>query len=55
MNQAVNTFVGVDLHKNSITICAANQERKVLKRKTIYCRQEGEIADFFRQLALRQA
>ena len=32
-------FVGVDLHKKSITVCVMDQNRKVLARKSINCDQ----------------
>src|SRR6266852_4950672 len=43
-------FVGIDLHKKTITVCVVNQERKVLKRATLYCVEAGRITDFFRDL-----
>ena len=42
-------FIGVDLHKKSITICVMDEKRKVLARKTFACTQTDEIVDFFRQ------
>ena len=42
-------FIGVDLHKNSITVCVMNEERTVLARKTLYCCQPDQIVEFFRQ------
>jgi transposase len=42
-------FIGVDLHKKSITICVMDQNRKVLARKTINCKETNEIVDFFRK------
>ncbi len=43
-------FVGIDLHKKTISVCVVNQERKVLKRATLYCAEAQRIADFFRGL-----
>src|SRR5271157_2284618 len=42
-------FIGVDLHKKSITICVMDEKRKVLARKTLACTQTNEIVEFFRQ------
>jgi len=42
-------FIGVDLHKKSITVCVMDQNRKVLARKTLACTQTKEIVEFFRQ------
>jgi transposase len=42
-------FIGVDLHKKSITVCVVDQNRKVLARKTINCKETTEIVDFFRK------
>ena len=32
-------FIGVDLHKKSITVCVMDEKRKVLARKTLACTQ----------------
>jgi transposase len=42
-------FIGVDLHKKSITVCVVDQNRKVLARKTINCKETTEIVDFLRK------
>src|SRR5208337_2808944 len=42
-------FIGVDLHKKSITICVMDEKRKILARKTVACTQTDEIVEFFRQ------
>src|SRR5208283_671575 len=42
-------FIGVDLHKKSITICVMDEKRKILARKTLACTQTDEILEFFRQ------
>ncbi len=42
-------FIGVDLHKKSITICVMDEKRKILARKTLSCTQTDEIVEFFRQ------
>ena len=46
-------FVGVDLHKKSITLCVmvkAESERKVLCRRRFACRSTRAIREFFEQL-----
>ena len=42
-------FIGVDLHKKSITVCVMDEKRRVLARKTLACTQTDEILEFFRQ------
>src|SRR5208337_3800516 len=42
-------FIGVDLHKKSITISVMDEKRKILARKTVACTQPDEILEFFRQ------
>ena len=42
-------FIGVDLHKKSITLCVMNEKLKVLARKTLSCNQPEQIVEFFRQ------
>jgi len=42
-------FIGVDLHKKSITVCVMDEKRKVLARKTLACTQIDEIVEFCRQ------
>jgi transposase len=42
-------FIGVDLHKKSITVCVMDQNRKVLARRTINCKETDEIVTFFRK------
>ena len=42
-------FIGVDLHKKSITVCVMDEKRKVLARKTLACTQADEIVEFCRQ------
>ena len=43
-------YVGVDLHKKTITVCVMDQDRKVTARKTLSCDQPDQIVEFFRQL-----
>ncbi|MGA9922293.1 MAG: transposase, partial [Isosphaeraceae bacterium] len=42
-------FIGVDLHKKSITVCVMDEKRKVLARKTLACTQTDELLEFCRQ------
>src|SRR5262245_42049649 len=48
-------FIGVDLHKKTISVCVMNQDRKVLKRQTLSCSEPKQIVAFFRQLVEFQA
>ena len=46
-------FVGVDLHKQSISLCVMSQAasgRKVVDRKRFVCEDEAAIADYFASL-----
>jgi transposase len=50
-------YVGVDLHKNSITVCVvelAGRERKILVRRRFRCDQEEAIIEFFEGLGKYQ-
>jgi transposase len=42
-------YIGVDLHKKSITICVMNEKLKVVARKSLTCDQPEVIVDFFGQ------
>ena len=42
-------FIGVELHKKSITVCVMNENLKALARKSLYCEQPDQIVEFFRQ------
>ena len=48
-------FVGIDLHKKSISVCVVNQERKVLVRKRFACADPDRMVAFFKELELFQA
>ena len=48
-------FIGIDLHKKTISVCVKNQERKVLKRQTLPCAEPEPIVAFFRQWGEFQA
>ena len=43
-------FVGIDLHKKTISLCVVDQERNVLDRKRFYCCQPERIGAFFERL-----
>src|SRR5436305_9740648 len=47
--------VGIDLHKQTISVCVKNQERKVLKRQSLNCGEPGKIVAFFREVGEFQA
>jgi transposase len=47
--------VGIDLHKKTITLCAVNQERKVLQRQTLACADPVKIRAWFASLGPFQA
>jgi transposase len=40
-------FIGIDLHKKTISICIVDQNRQVLKRKEMRCAAPQAIAAFF--------
>lgn len=48
-------FVGIDLHKKTISVCVVNQERTVLDRKRFYCCEPERIRAFFEGLGLFRA
>ena len=43
-------YVGIDLHKKTISLCLVNQEREVLKRKKFYCNAPEHIVAFFKEI-----
>ena len=43
-------YVGIDLHKKTISLCVVNQEREVLNRKRFYCNEPERIVAFFKEL-----
>ena len=50
-------YVGVDLHKHSISLCVvelADRSRKVIERKRFHCDQELEMAKYFANLGSYQ-
>jgi transposase len=42
-------FIGVDLHKKSITACVLDERQSVVARKTLLCVEPDRIVEFFRQ------
>ncbi|HVH71132.1 MAG TPA: IS110 family transposase [Candidatus Dormibacteraeota bacterium] len=48
-------YVGIDLHKKTITVCVVNQERSVLKSRTLHCCAPEKIVAFFKELGTFQA
>ena len=48
-------FVGIDLHKQTISLCVVNQARTVLARKTFGCAGTRAIHQFFAELGPFQA
>jgi transposase len=48
-------FVGIDLHKKTISLCIVDQERNVLGRKRFYCCDPDRIKAFFDRLGPFQA
>ena len=48
-------FIGIDLHKKTISACVMNQDRKVLKRQTLPCGEPKQIVAFFQQWGEFQA
>ena len=43
-------YVGIDLHKKTISVCVVNDKREVLDRKRFECSQTERIVAYFRQL-----
>ncbi len=48
-------FVGIDLHKKTISICVVNQEREILYRKRLSCSTPEQIVAFFESIKPFQA
>jgi transposase len=48
-------FVGIDLHKKTISLCVVDQERTVLDRRRFYCSEPERIVGFFEALGRFQA
>ncbi len=41
-------YVGVDLHKKSISVCGMNRDRQVLETRRLLCLEEHRIVETFR-------
>jgi transposase len=48
-------YVGIDLHKKTISIYVVNQDRKKLDHKRLYCLPSEPIVEYFRKLGEFQA
>ncbi len=48
-------FVGIDLHKKTISVCVVDQARNVLGRKRFDCKDTATILAYFRELGLVRA
>src|SRR5262249_36862475 len=43
-------YVGIDLHKKTITLCVVNQQRQVIGRRRLLCVEPAKIRQYFAQL-----
>ena len=41
-------YVGIDLHKKTITMCTVDQARNILNRKRFFCSDPQRFLAFFR-------
>src|SRR5689334_19800537 len=48
-------YVGIDLHKKTISICVVNQERQKVDQKRFSCSMPETIVEYFRKLGTFQA
>ena len=48
-------YVGIDLHKKTISLCVVDQERKVRNRRRFYCSETRAIVTFFEGIGAFQA
>jgi transposase len=51
-------YVGVDLHKQTISLCVVElvgRKRRIVERKRFSCQDEERIAEYFRQLGPYEA
>ena len=48
-------YVGIDLHKKTISICVVNQERQKIDYQRLACATPEIIVDYFRKLGKCQA
>jgi transposase len=44
-------FLGIDLHKQTITVCVVDAARQVRSRRRFFCARPAEICEFFRSQA----
>jgi transposase len=44
-------YVGIDLHKKTIVACVLDQDRRVIRRRTLACCETAAVRDFFAALA----
>jgi transposase len=42
-------YVGIDLHKKTISVCVMDKDRKILVRRLLLCSDRERIAEFFRE------
>ena len=47
--------VGIDLHKQTISICTVDQQRRIVDRRRLLCRQPDRIRAYFATLGEFQA
>jgi hypothetical protein len=40
-------YVGIDLHKRSISLCVVTQDRSVVTRKSLLCAEAAKLREFF--------
>ncbi|HSG71130.1 MAG TPA: transposase, partial [Planctomycetaceae bacterium] len=48
-------FAGIDLHKQTITVCVVDHSRTVLERRRLFCSDEQTLQQFFENLGPYQA
>jgi transposase len=53
--RATMNYVGIDLHKKTITIYVVNQERQKVDHKRLACLPSPLIVDYFKKLGPFQA
>jgi Transposase len=47
---ATMLYVGIDLHKKTITLCVVNQQRQAIRRRTLHCAEPANIRAYFSEL-----
>lgn len=43
-------YVGIDLHKQTISVCVVNEARTVLERRRLWCAEPASIRAYFARL-----